>query len=104
METRKNTIQMGRGNLMPSVKKADHKQCNNCRGISLLNITYNDNVKKPKRWKPISKKPIVRPKTCWEDDVLEDIKSMKVCDWKNVVQNTDRWKKMVEQARTLCRL
>jgi hypothetical protein len=64
----------------------------------------DDNVKKIKRWKPISKRPIGRPKTHWEGHVLEDIKSMKVCDWKNVAQNRDRWKKVVEQARTLYRL
>jgi hypothetical protein len=39
-----------------------------------------DNVKKIKRWKPMSKRSIGRPKLRWEDDVLEDIKSMKVCN------------------------
>jgi len=52
----------------------------------------------------MSKRPIGRPKIRWEDDVLEDIKSMNVCNWKNVAQNRDRWKKVVEQARTLNRL
>ena len=35
---------------------------------------------------------------------MEDIKSMNVRNWKNVAQNRDRWKKVVEQARTLNRL
>jgi len=61
-------------------------------------------VQKIKRWKPMSKRPIGRPKTCWEDDVLEDIKSINICNWKKVAQNRDSWKKVVEQARTLCRL
>jgi hypothetical protein len=61
----------------------------------------DNNVKKIKRWKPMSQRPIGRPKTCWENDILGDIKSMKICDWKNVVQNRDRWKKVAEQARTL---
>jgi len=52
----------------------------------------------------MSKRPIGRPKIRWEDDVLEDIKSMNVSNWKNVAQNRDRWKKVVEQARTLNRL
>jgi hypothetical protein len=64
----------------------------------------DDNVKKTKRWKPTSKRPIARPKTRWADDVLEDIKSMKVCDWKNGVQNRDRWTKVAEQTRTWYRL
>jgi hypothetical protein len=58
-------------------------------------------VKKIKRWKPMSKRPIGRPKIRWEDDILEDIKSMNVRDWKNAAQNRDRWKKVAEQARTL---
>ena len=50
------------------------------------------------------KRPTGRPKIRWEDDVLEDIKSMNVGNWKNVAQNSDRWKKVVEQARILNKL
>ena len=57
--------------------------------------TAEDNImQKIKRWKPMSKRPIGRPKTRWEDDVLEDMKSI----------NISSWKKVVEQARTLYRL
>jgi vacuolar-type H+-ATPase subunit H len=52
----------------------------------------------------MSKRPIGRPKTRWEDDVLEDIKSMDISNWKKVAQNRDSWKKAVEQARTLYRV
>jgi len=61
-------------------------------------------VQKIKRWKPMSKRPIGRPKTRWENDVLEDIKSTNIGNWKKVAQNRDSWKKVVEQARTLYRL
>jgi hypothetical protein len=64
----------------------------------------DNNVKNIKRWKPMSKRPIGRQKTRWVDDVLEDTKSVKVCDWKNVAQNRDRWKEVVEPAGALCRL
>jgi len=67
-------------------------------------MAENNNVQKIKRWKPMSKRPIGRPKIRWEHDVLEDIKSMNVRNWKNVAQNRDRRKKVVEQARTLNRL
>jgi len=60
-------------------------------------------VQKIKRWKPMSKRPIGRPKTRWEEDVLEDIKGINVHNWKKVAQNRDSWKKVVEQARTLYR-
>jgi len=39
-------------------------------------------VQKIKRWKLMSKRPIGRPKTHWED-----IKSINVCNWKKVAQN-----------------
>ena len=41
-------------------------------------MAEDNNVQKIKRWKPMSKRPIGRPKTRWEDDVLEDIRSMNV--------------------------
>jgi hypothetical protein len=67
-------------------------------------MTEDNNVQKITGWKPMSKRPIGRLKTRWEDDVLEDIKSMNICNWKKVAQNRDRWKRAVEQARTLYRL
>ena len=64
----------------------------------------DNNVQKIKRWKPMSKRPIGRPKTRWEDDVVENIKSINISNWKKVSQNRDDWKKLVEQARTVYRL
>jgi len=67
-------------------------------------MAEDNNVQKINKWKPTSKRPIGRPKTRWEDDVLEDINSTNVRNWKKVVQNRDSRKKVVEQARTLYRL
>ena len=61
-------------------------------------------VRKVKRWKPMSKRAIGRPKTRWEDDVLVDIKSINLGNWKKVAQDRDSWKKVVEQAKTVYRL
>ena len=67
-------------------------------------MAEDNNVQKIKTLKPMSKRPTGRPKTRWEDDVLEHKKSMDTSNWKKGVQNTDIWKKVVEQARTLHRL
>ena len=67
-------------------------------------MAEDNNVQEIKRWKPMSNRPIGRPKTRWEDDVLEDIRSMNVRNWKKETQDRDSWKKAVEQARTLHRL
>jgi len=64
----------------------------------------NNIVQKIKRWKTMSTRPIGRPKTRWEDDVLEDIKSMNIRNWKKVAQNRDSWKKVAEQATIVYRL
>jgi len=64
-------------------------------------MTEDNNVKKIKRWKPMSRRPIGRPKLRWQDDVLEGINSMNARNLKNVAQNRDRWKQVVEQARIL---
>ena len=47
----------------------------------------------------MSKRPIGRPKTRWEDDVSEDIRSMNVRNWKKVPQDWDSWKSEPEPYR-----
>jgi len=52
-------------------------------------VAEDNIVQKIKRWKPMSKIPTGRPKTRWEDDVLEDTKSINISNWKKVAQNRD---------------
>jgi hypothetical protein len=54
-------------------------------------------------WKPISRRPVGRPKIRWEDDVRKDIQKLKVSNWKTLVQDRRRWKELVEKAKTLRR-
>jgi hypothetical protein len=58
-------------------------------------------VKAVLSWKPISKRPIGRPKTRWKDDVRKDIQKLKVPNWKTLVQDRRRWKELVEKAKTV---
>jgi hypothetical protein len=64
-------------------------------------MTEENIVQKIKRRKPMSKRPIGRPKTRWG---LGDIRRLNVNSWKKVAQDRDRWKEVVERARTLHRL
>jgi len=41
-------------------------------------MAEDNNVQKIKRWKLMYIRPFGKPKRRWEDDVLEDIKSMNV--------------------------
>jgi hypothetical protein len=47
-------------------------------------MAEDNNVQKIKRWKPLSKRPIGRPKTCWENDVWEDIRNVIIHKWKKM--------------------
>jgi len=64
-------------------------------------MATDNTVQRINRWKPMSKSPIGRLKTRWEDDILEDVKNTNIRNWKKVVQNRDSWKKVVEQSRTI---
>jgi hypothetical protein len=52
-------------------------------------------------WKPMSRKPIGRPKTRWVDDVRKDIQKLEVPNWKTLAQDRGRWRELVEKAKTL---
>jgi len=58
-------------------------------------------VKAIQAWKPISNRPMGRPKIRWEDDVKKDIRRLKVPNWKTLVQDRRRWKEVVGKAKTL---
>jgi hypothetical protein len=52
-------------------------------------------------WKPISRRPIGRPKTRWVDDVRNDMQKLKVPNWKTLAQDRRRWKELFERSKTL---
>ena len=52
-------------------------------------------------WKPISRSPIGRQKSCWEDDVRKDIQKIKVPNWKTLAQDRRKWEELVKKAKTL---
>jgi len=55
-------------------------------GLGLVDRMAEDNIlQKIKRWKLMAKRAIGRPKTRWEDDVLEDIKTTNIQYRKNEV-------------------
>ena len=51
-------------------------------------------VTKIYKWKPFSSRPIGRPKNRWEDDVREDLQTMKIKNWKRSVLDRDLRKKL----------
>jgi hypothetical protein len=57
-------------------------------------------VKKIKKWKLIASRPVGLPKIRWMDNVMKDIQAMKIVKWKMCAQDRNKWKSVVEQAKT----
>jgi hypothetical protein len=45
-------------------------------------------------------RPSGRPQNRWEDDIINDIKKLKIKNWTSCIQNRSKWKSYVEKAKT----
>jgi hypothetical protein len=57
-------------------------------------------VKSIYKWKPYATRPKGRPRLRWEDEVRNDLRKIRVKNWKQRVQNRKKWKEIIEQAKT----
>ena len=57
-------------------------------------------VKKLTEWEPCSSRPVGRPRLRWLDQVEEDLKKMKVRNWREKCKDRRLWNKIVKQAKT----
>jgi len=57
-------------------------------------------VKKVYKWKPMSVRPLGRPKKRWEDYIRNDTKKLKIKNWTIFIQDRNKWKSYVEKAKT----
>jgi hypothetical protein len=56
-------------------------------------------VKKVFNTKPIGIRKIGRPKLRWGDHVIQDIKTLRVKNWRNVAMEKESWQKLLRKAR-----
>jgi hypothetical protein len=61
-------------------------------------------VKNVYEWTPISTRPLGRPQNMWEDDVKNDVISMRINNWKDCIRNRPKWKEFVEKTKTSLKL
>jgi len=45
-------------------------------------------------------RPLGRPKNRWENDIINDIKKLKINNWPSCIQDRNKWKLYVEKAKT----
>jgi len=56
--------------------------------------------KKVYKWKPMLTRPLGRPKNRWEDNIINDMKKLKIKNWTSCIQDRNKWKLYVENAKT----
>jgi len=57
-------------------------------------------VEKLTEWEPCSSRPVGRPRVRWLDEVEEDLKKMKVRNWREKCKDRRMGNEIVKQAKT----
>jgi hypothetical protein len=56
-------------------------------------------VKRVYKWKPMLTLALGRPKNRWEDDIINDIKKLKIKNWTSCILDRSKWKLYVEKTK-----
>ena len=51
-------------------------------------------------WKPMGTRPVGRPRQRWQEDVIEDLKKLKIKNWKETAKARRTWRDLAEKAKT----
>jgi len=57
-------------------------------------------VKMVYKWKPMLTRPLERPNNRWKDEIINDMKKMKIKNWTSCIQDRNNRKLYVERAKT----
>jgi hypothetical protein len=50
-------------------------------------------------WKPMGNRPVGKPKQRWQEDVMEDLKKLKVKNWKETAKDRRTWRDLAEKEK-----
>jgi hypothetical protein len=51
-------------------------------------------------WKPMGTRPIGTPRQRWQEDVMKDLKTLKVKNWKETAKDIRTWRDLTEKVKT----
>jgi len=51
-------------------------------------------------WKLMGTRPLGKPRQRWQEDVMEDLKKLKVKTWKETAKGRRTWRDLAEKAKT----
>jgi hypothetical protein len=86
------------------IKGADIVRFINAQRIKWLgHIQRMDQARSTRKlldWKPMGTTPTGRPRQRWQEDVMEDLKKLKVTNWKETAKDRGTWRDLNEKAKT----
>ena len=50
-------------------------------------------------WKPMGTRAVGKPRQRWQEDVMEDLKKLKVKNWKEAAKDRRTWRDLAEKAK-----
>jgi hypothetical protein len=56
-------------------------------------------VKGVYKWKLILTRALGRPKNRWEDDIINDMKKLKINNWTSCIQDHNKWKLLLRRPK-----
>jgi hypothetical protein len=51
-------------------------------------------------WNPMGTRPVGRPRQRWQEDVMEDLKKLKVKNWNETAKDRRTWRDLAEKEKT----
>jgi hypothetical protein len=51
-------------------------------------------------WKPMGTRPVGKPRQRWQEDVMEDLKNLKIKNWKEAATDRRTWSNLAEKVKT----
>ena len=51
-------------------------------------------------WKPMGTRPVGKPRQRWQEEVMEDLKKLKVKKWKETAEDRRTWRDLAEKAKS----
>jgi len=86
------------------IKGADIVRFIKAQGIKWLgHFQRMDQARKTRKlldWKPMGTRPVGRPRQRWQEDVMEDLKKLKIKNWKETSKDGRTWRDLAERAKT----
>jgi hypothetical protein len=70
----------------------------------IMRRSEEETIKAAIEWQPEGKRPRDRPRKRWLDLIEEDLKTIGVKEWKEIIQYREKWRNIVLAAKTLIEL